>query len=208
MDCGTTYLCSGIILHFTIIRKGHPLSLRNKDISSQFDELVREHERALYRVAWRLCGNRDEALDLMQDTLIEAFESFSRFTPGTHFDRWIFRIMKNTFIDIKRKKSKTTIESLDTGKLGDDGESSPIELVDMSGGADARLMANTLDGPIQNALMDLPEEFRIVVILSDIEEYSYEEVSSILGCPIGTVRSRLHRGRAILKEKLKDYVRF
>jgi len=116
--------------------------------------------------------------------------------------------MKNTFIDIKRKKSKTTIESLDTGKLGDDGESAPIELVDMSGGADARLMANTLDGPIQNALMDLPEEFRIVVILSDIEEYSYEEVSSILGCPIGTVRSRLHRGRAILKEKLKDYVRF
>ncbi len=82
------------------------------------------------------------------------------------------------------------------------------EIVDLSSAPDIELMARTLDGPIQEALQALPEEFRTVVILADIEDLSYEEISQTLGCPIGTVRSRLHRGRAILKEKLKRYARF
>ena len=184
------------------------MSSSRNDPADRFESLVREHEAAIYRVAYRLSGNHDDAQDLVQDTLIEAFESFHRFSEGTHFDRWIFRIMKNTFIDKVRKRPKVPISSLETGKTGSDGESAPIEVVDMAGAADAALMARTLDGPIQEALQELPEEFRLVLVLSDIEDYSYEEISMILNCPIGTVRSRLHRGRTILKDKLKRYIRF
>jgi len=116
--------------------------------------------------------------------------------------------MRNTFIDGVRRKPKVRIESLDTGAPGAEGESRAREIVDLGSAPDADLMAKTLDEPIQIALETLPEEFRLIVVLADIEGLSYEEVSEVAGCPIGTVRSRLHRGRAILKEKLKNYVRF
>ena len=176
--------------------------------SACFEALVQKHEIALYRVAWRLCGNRDDAEDLIQDTLIEALQSFVQFAPGTHFDRWLFRIMRNTFIDKVRRKQRVQTESIDTAFQDADGISHVRELVDMTSVPDRELLESTLDGPIQDALNGLPEDYRMVVILADIEEMSYEEISQIIGCPIGTVRSRLHRGRSLLKDKLKCYVRF
>ena len=184
------------------------MTARRDSSIDQFEKLVREHQNSIYRVAYRLCGTQDEAEDLIQETLIEAYESFPRFRRGTHFDRWVFRIMRNTFIDGVRRKPKVRIESLDTGAPGAEGESRAREIVDLGSAPDADLMAKTLDEPIQIALETLPEEFRLIVVLADIEGLSYEEVSEVAGCPIGTVRSRLHRGRAILKEKLKNYVRF
>jgi RNA polymerase sigma-70 factor (ECF subfamily) len=180
---------------------------RGNDVD-RFEALVREHQRAIYRVAYRLCGHSEEAEDLVQETLIEAYESFPRFRPGTNFDRWVFRIMRNTFIDRVRRKPKARIESLDSGLVDKSGELVLRELVDLESAPDSELLARTLDEPIQNALDALPPEFRLVVVLADVGGLSYEEVSRIAGCPVGTVRSRLHRGRAILKDKLKNYVRF
>jgi RNA polymerase sigma-70 factor (ECF subfamily) len=179
---------------------------RDNDVE-RFEALVREHQRAIYRVAHRLCGNPTEAEDLIQETLIEAFESFPRFREGTNFDRWVFRIMRNTFIDSVRRRPKARLESLESGLLDKSGELMLREVVDADSAPDTEIMARTLDEPVQNALDALPPEFKIVVILADIEGLSYEEVSRIAGCPVGTVRSRLHRGRAILKDKLKGYVR-
>jgi RNA polymerase sigma-70 factor (ECF subfamily) len=184
------------------------LRLNRTELEARFELLARAHYPQIFRVAYRLCGTREEAEDLVQEALVEAFESFGRFTSGSHFDRWVFRIMRNTYIDRVRRQPKTPIESLDAGITSADGSVRFRDLPDLSSSADLELMARTLDGPIQEALDMLPEEFRLVVILTDIEGFSYEETSRIVGCPVGTVRSRLHRGRTILKEKLKKYVRF
>jgi RNA polymerase sigma-70 factor, ECF subfamily len=184
------------------------LRLWRADPVARFEALVRVHEAAIYRVAYRLSGNREEAEDLIQETLLEAYEAFDKFASGTHFDRWVFRIMRNTYIDRVRRRPKARLESLDTGIDAGGGRTVLREIIDLGSRPEADLMARTLDGPIQEALEALPEEFRIVVILADIEELTYEEVSQVVGCPVGTVRSRLHRGRAILKDKLKKYVRF
>ncbi len=181
---------------------------RSEEAVERFERLVQEHEASIYRVAYRLCGHRDEAEDLIQESLIEAFEAFDRFAVGTHFDRWVFRIMRNTYIDRVRRQPKARLESLDADIRTPSGETMARDIIDLASSPDTALMARTLDGPIQEALEALPQEFRMVVILADIEGLSYEEVSRVAGCPVGTVRSRLHRGRAILKEKLKRYVRF
>ncbi len=183
------------------------LNLRRNAEAERFEELVAEHHAGIYRFAYRLTGNRDDAEDLIQEALIEAYEAFGRFSRGTHFDRWVFRIMRNTYLDKVRAKPPVRVESLTCASSISDGETAR-DIIDLRGAADRELFAKTLDGPIQEALQTLPAEFRIVVILADIHELSYEEISQTLQCPIGTVRSRLHRGRAILKDKLKRYVRF
>jgi RNA polymerase sigma-70 factor (ECF subfamily) len=180
------------------------LKLRRYEQSAAFEALVNQHRASIYRVAYRLCGDRDDAEDLIQEALLEAYQAFGRFTSGTHFDRWVFRIMRNTYIDRVRSRPKARMDSLDDARTG----ALPREIVDLTNAPDLALMAQVLDGPIQEALQALPEEFRTVVILADIEDLSYEDISTTLSCPIGTVRSRLHRGRAILKDRLKSYARF
>jgi RNA polymerase sigma-70 factor (ECF subfamily) len=180
------------------------LKLRKFDQTAAFEALVRQHKTSIYRVAYRLCGDRDDAEDLIQEALLEAYQAFGRFDLGSHFDRWVFRIMRNTYIDRVRSSPKSRVGSIEDHTVC----GRPIEIVDLTGVPDMVLLAQTLDEPIQAALQALPEEFRTVVILADIEDMSYEEISITLSCPIGTVRSRLHRGRAILKDRLKSYARF
>lgn len=183
-----------------------PLKHPSPDDAARFEALVRQHEAAIQRAALRLCGNREDAEDLVQEALLEAFSAFARFTEGTHFDRWVNRIMRNTYIDRVRARARTRTEPLDVAFDHATGEVIERHLVDPSASPDAELMASTLDGPIQDALQSLPPEFRTVVVLADIEEHTYEAISQMLHVPIGTVRSRLHRGRAILKQKLSQYV--
>lgn len=175
------------------------------DAAARFEHLVRENQTAIFRVAYRLTGNRDEAEDLVQEALVEAFEAFGRFRPGTHFDRWVFRIMRNTFLDARRRREKARLHVLDSGAEGEARTHAAARISPFS--ADTAIMARTLDGPIQDALDALPAEFKMVVILADIEGLTYEEISEVLARPLGTVRSRLHRGRMILKERLRSYVR-
>lgn len=167
-----------------------------------FEELVARYQRQMYRVAYRLTGNHDDAQDLIQDALFEAFRNFHRFETGTRFDRWLYRIMTNRHIDRVRRNSRLPVLSLDQSPEGGDGREQSWDVPSDVGDPAQALVEDVLDERIQAALNALPEEYRQTVILADIEEMSYEEVARVLRCPVGTVRSRLHRGRQLLRERL------
>ncbi len=177
-----------------------------QDDSALFERLMLRHQDRLYRVAYRMTGNHEEAQDLLQDALVEAFRAFGNFRRGTYFDKWLYRIMSRTFIDRRRSQKKFKIFSLDEPLFGSssDVESGGFEREVSDPLSDPALKFDraTLDSRIQDGLAKLPAEYRLVLILSDIEEFSYEEIGTFLDCPIGTVRSRLHRARA----QMRDYL--
>ena len=174
------------------------------DDSALFERLMSRHQDRLYRVAYRMTGNHDEAQDLLQDAVVEAFKAFAHFRRGTYFDKWLYRIMSHTFIDRYRRHRRVRFESLDEPVQGGaESEGCTREIADWAGDPARRMYREALDEPIQAALASLPADFRLVLILADIEEFSYDEISDMLGCPIGTVRSRLHRARAHVKKDLE-----
>ena len=143
----------------------------------------------------------------MQDAVIEAYRAFQHFQKGTYFDKWLYRIMSRTFIDRKRSMKRTKTLSLDEPVIGDTTGSSSAysferQLADPISDPAHRLDRMTLDHRVQEGLDNLTSDYKIVIILSDIEDLSYEEVASVLECPIGTVRSRLHRARAQMRQHL------
>jgi len=170
-----------------------------------FEELVQRHQTQIYRVAYRLTGNHDDAEDLAQEAIVEAFRAFDRYQPGTYFDRWLYRIMSRTFIDTVRRRHRRSFVSLDA-PMGAEG--APLTSVLGDSSQDPQQLTETLDldGAIQSALDRLPEEFRTAVILADIEGLSYDEVAVALRCPVGTVRSRLHRARQMLRDALGPHL--
>jgi RNA polymerase sigma-70 factor (ECF subfamily) len=174
------------------------------DDSALFERLVSRHQDRLYRVAYRMTGNADEAQDLLQDAIIEAFRAFASFRQGTYFDRWLYRIMTRTFIDRQRSKKRVAAISLDAPAFAsDDGAGSGLEIPDSTGDPGRQVDLNNLAEPLQQALDALAADFRLVLILADVEEMSYEEIAEILNCPVGTVRSRLHRARTQVKTRLE-----
>ena len=170
-----------------------------------FEELVRTYDQKLYRVALRLTGNPDEAKDLSQEALLRAYRAFDRFKMGTSFEKWLFRIASNLYIDKLRKHGKYRFESLDEPIPLKDGYVQKT-LPDWTGNPENIAEQNELAEKIQAALQSLPIYYRMAVILYDLEGFSYAEISSILDCSIGTVRSRIHRGRKLLRKKLAPYV--
>jgi RNA polymerase sigma-70 factor (ECF subfamily) len=168
-----------------------------------FAELLAAHQEKLYRVAYRMTGHHEDAQDLLQDALIEAYRSFRKFQRGTYFDKWLYRIMTNTFIDRQRHRKRVgRVESLDAPVAGGDGETHPLEIADWKSDPATRALRDEYSEHVQKALDCLTPEFRMVLILADVEEFSYEEISEIMETPIGTVRSRLHRARAEVRQKL------
>jgi len=159
-----------------------------------FESLVTEHWRLIYRIAFRLTGNQSEADDLAQEAVLEAFRAFPHFRPGTRFDRWIARIMTHTFIDSTRRRRRHAIVSLD--------EPDAVDPADPAPGPEETASQQELHHRVQRALTSLPPEFRTAVVLVDLEGHSYEDASRIMGSPIGTVRSRLHRARRELRQVL------
>ncbi|GAB3284645.1 RNA polymerase sigma factor SigE [Parasphingorhabdus pacifica] len=158
-----------------------------------WDEVVREHADRVYRLAYRLSGNKHDAEDLTQETFIRVFRSLASYKPGT-FEGWLHRITTNLFLDMARRRTRLRMEGLpeDTDRLPS-GAPSPEQV-----------FANThLDPDLQVALDDLPPEFRAAVVLCDVEGLSYEEIGTTLGVKLGTVRSRIHRGRQMLKATLE-----
>lgn len=176
-----------------------------RDEVDLFARLLAEHQDKLYRVAYRMTGHQEDAQDLLQDALLEAYRSFQKFERGTYFDRWLYRIITHTFIDRQRRRKRVgTIESLDAPVSGgDSGELPGRDIPDWQEEPSRRLLQDTYDEPIQRALDGLPPEFRMALILIDVEEFSYEEVSEMMGTPIGTVRSRLHRARSMMRQALE-----
>jgi RNA polymerase sigma-70 factor (ECF subfamily) len=173
------------------------------DQIEEFEKLVKANRDALYRIAYRLTGNRDDAEDLLLEALTEAWESFNHFQKGTEFVRWVATIMTHTFLDWQRKNSHYEFVSLDEPSEEDE---EPLELPDETDDPEKLVLRREFWRAAKKALDELPPEFRTVVALVDMEGLSYEEAAKILNCPIGTVRSRLHRARTILREKLKDWL--
>jgi RNA polymerase sigma-70 factor, ECF subfamily len=176
----------------------------------RFAEIARRCEAALMRLALRLCkGGHDCAQDLVQETLVRAYEAFrqGKFREGFSPQAWLSRILTNGFINDYRRRTKwdagVDVETLTAG-----GEVGPPETraapADVPGSA---LMEGTLDEPLERALNALPDGLRIVVILVDIQELSYAEAAALLQIPVGTVRSRLSRARYMLQDALKEYAR-
>jgi RNA polymerase sigma-70 factor (ECF subfamily) len=172
-----------------------------------FEDLLRKYERPLYRLAYRLTGHPDDAEDLLQDSVLEALRSFHRFQMGSRFDRWMQQVIIHNFIDRQRARPKIQVESLDQTNEEAGEDERPLEVPDVTDDPAHLLDMQGLEEPVQQALESLPVEYRIVVVLSDIEDFSYEEIAAALKIPIGTVRSRLNRGRNLLKGKLADYAR-
>jgi RNA polymerase sigma-70 factor (ECF subfamily) len=172
-----------------------------------FERDALSHLPSLMAVATRLTRSPVEGEDLVQDTLVKAMRAHGQFEPGTNLKAWLLRILTNTFINRYRRGSleRSVVESEDTDPLWD-GWMSTASMEAMRDPESAALRP-MLEAEIRVALASLPEDFRLVVILADVEELSYREIADILGCPIGTVMSRLHRGRRMLKLKLVDHAR-
>jgi RNA polymerase sigma-70 factor, ECF subfamily len=158
-----------------------------------WDDVVREHSARVYRLAYRLTGNTHDAEDLTQEVFVRVFRSLPGYTPGT-FEGWLHRITTNLFLDMARRRQRIRFEGLGevTAGLLRDDEPTPAQAFD----------ARHLDSDVQAALEALAPEYRAAVVLCDIEGLSYEEIAATLGVKLGTVRSRIHRGRAQLRDTL------
>ncbi|MEW2352656.1 RNA polymerase sigma factor SigE [Spirillospora sp. NPDC029432] len=159
-----------------------------------WDEVVREHSGRVYRLAYRLTGNQHDAEDLTQEVFVRVFRSLSNYTPGT-FEGWLHRITTNLFLDMARRRQRIRFEGLadDAAERLQGREPTPAQAFD----------DNNFDADVQAALDALAPEYRAAVVLCDIEGLSYEEISATLGVKLGTVRSRIHRGRAQLRAALE-----
>jgi RNA polymerase sigma factor (sigma-70 family) len=158
-----------------------------------WDEVVRQHSARVYRLAYRLTGDRQDAEDLTQETFVRVFRSLSSYTPGT-FEGWLHRITTNLFLDLVRRRARVRFEALpDDAERIAGGDKSPAQVYDET----------HFDDDVQAALDALPPDFRAAVVLCDIEGLSYEEIAATLGIKLGTVRSRIHRGRSQLRAALQ-----
>lgn len=160
-----------------------------------WDEIVREHSARVYRLAYRLSGNRQDAEDLTQETFLRVFRSLSSYTPGT-FEGWLHRITTNLFLDQVRRKKRIRMEA-----MGDDA--ARVAAPEDQGRPERGFEHANLDHDVQAALDALRPEYRAAVVLCDIEGLSYEEIAVTLGIKLGTVRSRIHRARAQLRDALE-----
>ena len=170
---------------------------------SEFEAEAFPHKDILYNFALRTTGNADDAKDLLQETFMKAFRFWDKYEKGTNIRAWLFRIMKNSYINRYRKVTREPgmVDYEDVENFYDSVRDNSTDSNDLQ----KRLYSNMLSDEVTSALQSLPEDFRTVLILCDIEQLTYEEISDFLNCPIGTVRSRLHRGRKMLEEKLRDY---
>src|SRR5690349_8836874 len=173
----------------------------------EFDSLVRRYHRQAYNIAYRLTGNHADAEDLTQEAFVRAFRFFDNYRRDLPFENWLYRIISNLFVDDLRRKPKARIHSLDAPVGGDSNSESQafFEIPDSRENPERVVLHEELDEQIQKALASLPPDFRMTVILADIEGMSYEEISETMRCSLGTVRSRLHRGRKLLRSKLAGF---
>lgn len=177
----------------------------DKEKTEIFDTEFMTHVDSMYNFAYRLTFDEDDAKDLVQDTYLKAFRFINSFERGTNAKAWLFRILKNSFINEFRKKSKQPAK-VDYNEVeqyynsDDAGEQITTDLR-------VETVQHMIGDEISGALNGIPVDFRTVIILSDLEGFTYEEMSKILDIPIGTVRSRLHRARNMLKEKLAAYAK-
>jgi RNA polymerase sigma-70 factor (ECF subfamily) len=160
---------------------------------------------ALYNFAFHLCYNEDDANDLVQETYLKAYRFIDKYIQGTNAKAWLFKILKNAFINQYRKKSKrpTKVDYEEIATYHDNEDASYVDFFDLR----EEIFQGMMGDEVTNAINSLPLDFRTVILLCDIEGFTYEEIAKIVNIPIGTVRSRLHRARNMLKEQLTEYAK-
>lgn len=180
-------------------------NLTTEELKKQLDfqDEMLPHLDAIYNFALRLTADPNDAEDLVQDTIVKAFRFFSSYEKGTNAKAWLFRILKNSYINNYRKKSKQPhhVDYSDISQFYETVRSEQSETTDL----EDLMYREMLDDQVTKALTELPEDFRTVVLLCDVEGFTYEEIANMLDVPIGTIRSRLHRGRNLLRAQLLEY---
>ena len=178
------------------------------ELRALFEEQALPYMDQLYAAAMRMTRNPSDAADLVQETFIKAFAAFRQYTQGTNLKAWLYRIQTNTFINTYRKKQRDpyqgTIDDLEDWQMGG-AESATSSSSARS--AEAEAIDHLPDSAVKDALQAIPEDFRLAVYFADVEGFSYQEIADIMKTPVGTVMSRLHRGRRLLRGLLADYAR-
>jgi RNA polymerase sigma-70 factor (ECF subfamily) len=172
---------------------------------ARYDGIVQRYTRHVYNIAYRMTGNEADARDLSQEAFLRVYRALRRVQPGAPLESWLYRIVSNLYIDLLRRRPRARVESLDAPIDTPRGEM-VREFPDAAANPEAVFEREHIDGAIQEALGALSAELRMVVILSDIEGFAYEEIAAILRVPLGTVKSRLHRARQVLQQRLRPYV--
>jgi RNA polymerase sigma-70 factor (ECF subfamily) len=163
------------------------------DPRPSWDEVAERYGDKIYNLAYRLTGNPEDAADLAQDVFVRVYRNLHRYQPGT-FDGWLYRITKNLFLDGVRRRGRVRLEPLAEGEVtSPSSDTSPADLLER----------RLLEGRLERGLLELPEDFRLAVVLCDVEGLSYDEIAEVTGWPLGTVRSRIHRGRVQLRRHLE-----
>lgn len=173
---------------------------------SEFERLFEPLLGPLYNAALTYLGRSHDAEDVVSETIARAWRSFAQFEPGTNFKAWVFRILTNLCINRHRRDTRAPA-TVGYEELEREADLAGSTLVASSDLPDAALLEQVLDEEVEAALASLPEEFRMVVLLADVHELPYQEIAESLSVPIGTVRSRLSRGRSLLRRSLHDYAR-
>lgn len=181
------------------ITRGMWLKRRSKTAQqhAEFEALVAKDWERFWRFAYRLTGDPDQAEDLLSETLLDAFAAFDRYR-GTTFASWFFHMLSNNCIDMARKRNRRPTQSLDTVYSETEG----LDIADTRATPEQALVAPLYSEPVQKALDSLPAEFRVAILLADVEGLDYTEIAQLLGIPLGTVRSRISRGRDKLRGQL------
>jgi len=176
------------------------------DLQGRFESEALPLLPGMYSAAFRLTRNAADAEDLIQETFLRAYRAFHQFEPGTNLKAWLYRILTNTFINSYRKRQREP-QTISDDEVEDWYLFSKMSEEGMEPSAEAAVLESLPDEDVQEALSSLPEQFRMAVLLADVEGFSYKEIADIMGVPIGTVMSRLHRGRKALEKRLWDVVR-
>jgi RNA polymerase sigma-70 factor (ECF subfamily) len=180
-------------------------SVGKSDKQREFEREALPHADLLYNFALRMTNNQADADDLVQETFLKAYRFWDKYEQGTNIRAWLFRILKNSYINRYRRESKAP-DTVDYDEIQNFYDSIRRDGGDTADTQES-VFTNLLDDDVASAVADLPEDFRTVVILCDIEGLTYEEIAEFVDIPLGTVRSRLHRGRNLLRARLTEYAR-